>query len=162
MERTPRPRDPRHAALMNLAIRRAGAGRRTLLQEGESLGTRLWLPLRSRDPHPCVAWRTVCRPRHARNCQWAARARSSERPFRRLPAVMARAAPPARAESIARFWTSPRPSYCGQAGKHFCRIVTAIDERGAKMQLCDRPGRHAGRGPRSANRQPPGCTLDGG
>lgn len=139
-ERTLGPADPRHAALM-LAIRRAGngAGYR-VFSEGET-------PWHAAVAAPYAHATAPLRRLADRYVVEAALAVANGRAvpehvaaaFARLPKVMARADSRAGQIDRAVIAMAEAVMLTGREGERFDAVVTAIDERGAAIQLCALP-----------------------
>jgi exoribonuclease R len=140
LERTLRPADPKHATFM-LAVQRASGGASYAPFRD---GVRPWhAAVAATYAHATAPLRRLA----DRYVIRAALALAGGRPvppgvteaFERLPAVMARADGLARQLERAAIDLAEAVMLHGQAGRTFEAIATDIDDRGARIQLCDLP-----------------------
>jgi exoribonuclease R len=128
-ERTLRGDDPRHAAMI-LAVRRAGGGARYVPYESGVVPWHATAPLRRlADRHVVLAALAVANGKSVPDEVRAA--------FAELPAVMSRA--DALGNRLDRLVIDLVEAVVlqGEVGRTFDAIVTDVDDRGARIQLCD-------------------------
>ncbi|MDT9600018.1 RNB domain-containing ribonuclease [Sphingosinicella rhizophila] len=139
-ERRLSARDPKEAALM-MAIRRAGNGTAYApFRDGE----RPWhAAMAATYTHATAPLRRLADRYVVRAALAVANGRTVEPlvtdAFERLPKVMARAEALAGRVERAVIDLAEAVMLHGREGQRFAAIVTDVDERGARVQLCDRP-----------------------